>query len=112
MKITRAKSLDFPLEISFSDNVKLEVIETTELLGKIRKNKLKYDNNIDYIGQKAGGKYGFQKYETPLSRTKVAYWCNLQRSLIPARTSSACVELKYKLEQCVQMERIRKQSFL
>ena len=53
MKFSRAHKLDFPLEVCFSDNVNLEVIEKTKLLGIIINNRLKWDDNTDYISEKA-----------------------------------------------------------
>ena len=53
MKFIRAKSLDFPLEISFSDNTVLEEVTSFKLLGVIVSNSLKWEENTDYICSKA-----------------------------------------------------------
>ena len=53
MKFTRAKSLDFPLEVSFSDGKLLEEVESFKILGVIVNNSLKWDDNTDYICSKA-----------------------------------------------------------
>ena len=53
MKFSRSVSLDFPLEIAFSDNINLEVINSTKLLGVIINSQLKWDDNTHYICKKA-----------------------------------------------------------
>ena len=53
MKFIRAKSLDFPLEISFSDNTVLEEVTSFKLLGVIVSNSLKWEENTDFICSKA-----------------------------------------------------------
>ena len=53
MKFTRTKSLDFPLEISFSNKEALEEVTSFKLLGVIVSNTLKWQDNTDYICSKA-----------------------------------------------------------
>ena len=49
MKFVRSLKYDFPLEVSFSDKVVLEQVETTKLLGIIIAENLKWDPNTEYI---------------------------------------------------------------
>ena len=53
MKFNRSLKYDFPLEVSFSDKVLLEQVETTKLLGIIIAENVKWDPNTEYICKKA-----------------------------------------------------------
>ena len=53
MKFTRARKLDFPLEVAFSDGEHLEVINDIKLLGVMINDKLSWTTNTDYICSKA-----------------------------------------------------------
>ena len=53
MKFTRSRKLDFPLEVSFSDNMKLEFLTEVKLLGVMITSNLSWQSNTDYICEKA-----------------------------------------------------------
>ena len=53
MKFTRARKLDFPLEVAFSDGENLEVIKDVKLLGVMIDDKLSWTKNTQYIRSKA-----------------------------------------------------------
>ena len=53
MKFTRATSFDFPLEVSLSDKVNLEIVKNIKLLGIVISDKLKWNENTDYFCDKA-----------------------------------------------------------
>ena len=53
MKFTRARKLDFPLEVSFSDNVNLEYLTEIKLLGVVISDNLSWQSNTDFICKKA-----------------------------------------------------------
>ena len=53
MKFSRSTSLDFPLEVSLSDKENLEVVQTIKLLGIVINDKLKWNDNTDYLCEKA-----------------------------------------------------------
>ena len=62
MKFTRTMSLDFPLEISFSNEEALEEVTSIKLLGVTVSNTLKWQDNTDYICSKARRKIWLLTY--------------------------------------------------
>ena len=56
MKFSRSKTKDFPLEVSFSNNLYLEVVHEFKLLGIMIQDDLKWQKNTNYMCQKARGK--------------------------------------------------------
>ena len=53
MKISRVTRMDFPLEISLSNKVQLEVVNTIKILGILINDRLKWDENTEYLCAKA-----------------------------------------------------------
>ena len=53
MKFTNTLAQDFPLEVCFSDNENLEVIQSIKLLGVQISENLKWQENTEYICKKA-----------------------------------------------------------
>ena len=53
MKFSRAKNMDFPLNIAFKDGKDLETISEMKLLGNTVSDDQKGDGNIQFICKKA-----------------------------------------------------------
>ena len=77
MKFSRVSNMDFPLEVAFSNNVNLEVKNKMKLLGVIINDRLKWDDNTDYISEKARKKIwllrAMRKSGLTLNQLKDAY---------------------------------------
>ena len=111
MKFTRSKTLDFPLEVCFSDGVILEEVESFKLLGVVLNNSLKWQENTDYICSKARKKIWLLRNmkKSGLSESELidAYKKEIRSLLelaVPVWHSGITVE------QSQQIERVQKLS--
>ena len=109
MKFTRVSNIDFPLEVAFSDKVNLEVKNQMKLLGVMINDRLKWDDNTDYISEKARKKIwllrAMKKSGLTLNQLKDAYIKEV-RSLLELAVPVCSSGLT--LEQSVQIERVQK----
>ena len=111
MKFSRSSSIDFPLEVPFSNKVILEVIRSTKLLGVIIDENLKWESNTEYICDRARGKIWLLR---PMKISGLT-----QAQLIDAYTKEvrSILELAVPvwnagitLEQTLKLERIQKSA--
>ena len=113
MKFTRARKLDFPLEVSFSDNINLEFLTEVKLLGIMITNNLSWQANTNYICEKAMQKMWLLRNmkNSGLSHKELLdAYCKEVRSILELAVPVWHSSLTKK--QQTQIDRMQKVAFL